>query len=233
MSDIRLDEIVIDPTIQVREVEAHTVSKYAASMRSGETFPALLVEKGTNRLVCGNHRYFAYKRVLEPSDKVSCEFREFADEADIIRVAARDNATHGRPLDTWDLKRITLKLQRLGDSSEAIAQLLGVPVSKVETWSGMKVVVIGKQGRRVMKHEEPLKHGLEHLAGKEIPEDQWTEHVQRDRGVPARQQAMTLTRWISNGWIDESDTRTLEALEELHDSLTTLLERVIMEEDNE
>ena len=183
MSDIRLDEIVIDPTIQVREVEAHTVSKYAASMRSGETFPALLVETGTNRLVCGNHRYFAYKRVLEPSDKVSCEFREFADEADIIRVAARDNATHGRPLDTWDLKRITLKLQRLGDSSEAIAQLLGVPVSKVETWSGMKVVVIGKQGRRVMRHEEPLKRGLEHMAGKEISEEQWTEHALRDLGV--------------------------------------------------
>lgn len=220
MSDkIRLEDIVVDPTIQVREVESHTVSKYAAAKRAGEVFPPLVIEKGSNRLVCGNHRYYADKIVFEPSDEVACEFREFKDEAEIIRVAARDNATHGRPLDTWDCKRITLRLQRYGDSAESVAEILGVPVSKVQTWAGMSVVVIGKRGRKTLKHNEPLKHGLEHLAGREITEEQWREHAERDRGVPVSNQARALTRWLENGWIDTENQTAMDALTELRNAI--------------
>lgn len=226
MSDkkIALQDIVIDPTIQVREVEGHTASKYAAAMRAGAVFPPLLVEKGTNRLVCGNHRYYAYKRVLEPSDEVECEYRTFTDEADIIRTAARDNATHGRPLDTWDSKRITLRLQQAGDDLEDIAALLHVPVRKVETWAGQQVIVVGKKGKRKLRRHEPVKHGLEHLAGHEITEEQWQAHAERDRGVPAVNQATTLTRWIDNGWIDAANPRVIHTLEALKESLDRFLD---------
>jgi len=220
MSDkVKLQDIVVDPTIQVREVEPHTVSEYAQAMRAGSMFPALMLEKGTNRLVCGNHRYYAYKRVLEPGDAVAVTYREFTDEADIVRTAAKDNATHGRPLDTWDRKRITARLQEAGDSTEDIAALLSVPVTKVQHWAGMTVTVIGKRGKKTLKHTEPLKRGLEHLAGTEVQEEQYRAHAERDRGVPARQNAQTLTRWLENGWID-NDPKTTEALEVLHAALS-------------
>ncbi len=216
---VKLQDIVVDPTIQVRNVESHTVSTYTAAMRAGAKFPPLLLEEKTNRLVCGNHRYYAYETVMEPDQKVDCEIRRFSGEAEIIRTAARDNSTHGRPLDTFDRKRITQKLQALGDSMEDIAGLLNVPVSKVENWSGMKVIVVGKKGKSIYRHEEPLKHGLEHLAGKEVTEEQYTTHKTNDRGVPISGQAMTIARWIDNGWIDEDNERIMQALESLYNSL--------------
>jgi hypothetical protein len=223
-NQVKLQDIVVDPTIQVREVEGHTVSEYAQAMRAGAQFPPLVIENGSNRLVCGNHRYFAYKRVLEPTDTVSVEYRDFEDEAAIIRTAAKDNATHGRPLDTWDRKRITVRLQEAGDSIEDIAALLSVPVAKVENWAGMTVTVIGKRGKKTVRHSEPVKHGLEHLAGKQVPEDQYNCHAQMDRGVPARQNADTLRRWIENGWI-AGDDRTRESLRQLATALEQLFAR--------
>lgn len=222
---VKLSEIVVDPTIQVRNVDSHTVSTYTAAMRAGAKFPPLLLEEKTNRLVCGNHRYYAYKTVMEPDQKIDCELRKFSGEAEIIRTAAKDNSTHGRPLDTFDRKRITQKLQAFGDTLEDIADLLNVPVSKVESWAGMKVFVIGKKGKSTYRHEEPLKHGLEHLAGKEITEEQYEVHAKKDRGVPIVSQAATLTRWIDNGWIDEEDEKAIEALMALSDSLSAFLKK--------
>jgi hypothetical protein len=219
MSDkVKLQDIVVDPTIQVREVEGHTVSEYTQAMKAGAKFPAMTLEKGTNRLVCGNHRYYAYKRVLEPTDTVAVTYREFSGEADIIRTAAKDNATHGRPLDTWDRKRITARLQEAGDSLDDIAALLSVPVSKVEYWAGMTVTVIGRRGKKTLKRTEPIKRGLEHMAGREIKEEQYKTHAERDRGVPARQNAQTLIRWIENGWISD-DAGTIQALRSLYSAL--------------
>ena len=221
MKKVKLMDIVIDPTIQVREVESYTVSKYAQAMRAGAEFPPIILEQGTNRAVCGNHRYYAYKTAFGPEYEIPVEFRTFANEAEIIRLAARDNISHGRQLDTWDQKRIVSRLLALGDTPEQLAELLSLPVRKIEEWGGMTVFVVGRKSRT--RHVAPIKHGLEHMAGKTLKAEQYEEHERRDPGVPVKNMAAVITRHIVNGWIDESDERTMSNLKALQEALNVFI----------
>jgi len=213
---IRLMDIVLDPSIQVREVEPFTVSKYVQSMREGAVFPPLLLEEKSNRIVCGNHRYTAYKKILQPESKVEVVLRKFAGEAEIIRTSAKDNATHGRPLDTWDMKRVAARLRDLGDKTEGIAAMFNIPVKKVEQWAGMSVVVIGKGKSR---YTAPVKHGLEHLAGKTIQAKDYESHKQHDYGIPIKNMAAIITRHLQSRWIASEDVKTVENLQALYTEL--------------
>ena len=99
MKKIKIMDLIIDPSIQVREVEPQTVSKYAAAMREGAEFPAIIVDEN-NRIIAGNHRYYSYKTVFEPETEINCIEKTFSSESDLILFAAGDNARHGKPLNT-------------------------------------------------------------------------------------------------------------------------------------
>lgn len=216
MAKIKLMDVVVDPTMQVREVTPYTVSKYAQAMRAGAKFPPLLLEKGTNRIVCGNHRYYAHKSTKKPEDLIDVSFQEFENEAALIRCAAKDNATHGEPLSTWDKKRISLRLSSLGDTPEDIAALLAVPVSKVQSWGGMTVVVVGnghKPGAR------PVKASFDTSSVKSVNVKEYEEHARKDSGVPIKNQAAMITRFLKNGWINTDDEKTMSNLRDLLDAL--------------
>lgn len=225
MTTVTLADIVVDPTIQVREVENFTVSTYAQAMKAGAKFPPVVLEQGTNRLVAGNHRYYAYKSVGTPETKIPCTYRTFKDEAEVIRFAAKDNAQHGRPLDTWDKKRIAMRLRQLGDDPELISEILGVTVSRVESWAEMAVIVTGKKGKKQLRTPQPVKHGLEHMAGKEITAEVYEEHKKRDYGTTVKNLAAIITRHITDELIDVSDEKTIENLKALHTALSTFLKK--------
>jgi hypothetical protein len=157
--------------------------------------------------------------------EVSCERMRFKSDEEAFRFAAADNARHGRPLDTFDKKRISARLAQYGDSSKDIARVLGVPVARVETWLNMTVVVVGKQGRKTYRRREPIKHGLEHLVGEDVTEEQYQEHVERDRGVPAKNLAATLVRWLENGWVDMDDEKTAENMQALYVALSKVVHK--------
>lgn len=233
---VKLMNIVVDPNIQVREIDEHAVNKYAQAMKVGAQFPPLLLEAKTNRIVCGNHRYRAYQSIYEPDREVSATFQSFECEADIVRAAARDNARHGLPLTTWDQKRIWMRLKEYGDTKEQIAELLSIPVHKIEKWAGLTVVVIGngaasrqkpvpisKAAKDVPPKEAPLKHGLEHMAGKTVKQSDYKNHEKRDMGISVKNMAAMITRHVTAGWIDVEDPKTMENLRALHAALEKLL----------
>lgn len=226
MQKIKLMDIVIDPTIQVREVKPFTVSKYAQAMKAGAQFPPLLLEEKTNRVVCGNNRYFAYKSAFDPDYEITVEFRRFKDDAEIIRVAAKDNSTHGAQMDTWDCKRIASRLIGYGDTPEQIAEVLSIPVKKIETWSGMNVIVIGNKAKGVKTEALPVKNSLSHMAGQKIKAADYEAHSRSDLGTPVKNLAAMITRHIKSGLINTEDHKTMENLTALHSALGELLKEV-------
>ena len=223
MKKIKLQNLVIDPTIQVREVCSQTVSKYRQAYRAGAQFPPIVVDKKTLRVVCGNHRYFMLKGLIEPSDLVDCEVIDFKSEQDLLKYAARDNSVHGRPLSTFDKKRIILRLKKLKTTDAELSKILGIPEKRISQLAGMTVCVVGGKGKKKYKREEPLKRGLEHLKGREVTEDQYQEHKHKDRGIQASSMAKALTRWIDNGWIS-GDEITMAAMTDLYASLGVFLD---------
>ena len=206
-----------DKILEIRRVNELTISRYRQAMRNGDQFPPLVIEKGTNRIVSGNHRYTAYSE--EYGDRsVPCVEKAFRDEAELIEEAVRDNSKHGLPLDGVGRKRAALTLSQLGRDAEAIGRLLGCSVKRVEELAGMTVYV--RCGGKKEPHS--TKRGLEHISGQTVSKSQYDEHKLRDRGVPAWQNARQLVRWIRNGWVDMTDPKNVEAIAELKEVLETI-----------
>lgn len=61
---VKLSDIKWDASIYPRSKwSTATVDRYADAMLAGDTFPALIVEAGTNRLLDGKHRMLAYEKI--------------------------------------------------------------------------------------------------------------------------------------------------------------------------
>jgi hypothetical protein len=203
---IKLKDIKQDPTIlELRPTNPVVVSRYRQAMRCGDVFPKPIIDQKRN-IVAGNHRYEAYLGEYGEDHEIEAIQKKYKDEASRIEDAIRDNARHGSPLDGISRRRAILKLTELGRSTEAIATLLGVSCKRVCELAGMSVLVIGGG-------TQPIKHGLEHMAGRQVTQEEYDQHRTRDRGVPVKQAAQQLIRWIENGWIDTTDEAAVDALQ--------------------
>jgi hypothetical protein len=211
---MKIGELKQDPAIlDLRPVNPLFVSRYRQAMRNGDKFPPIVIEKdGT--IISGNHRFESYLGEFGENYDVPVEVKSYKDAAARIEDAIRDNARHGNALDGITRKRAILVLSKLGRSAEAIGALLGISAKRVEDMAGMSVLVIGAKGSK--PEPQPVKRGLEHMAGKQVTAAQYQSHRQTDRGFPAAQNARQLIRWIENGWIDWTDDETKSAMIELH-----------------
>jgi hypothetical protein len=208
----KLNEIQLCPAIlHLRPVNDVFVSRYRQAMRNGDEFPKIIIDQD-DKIISGSHRYSAYLEEYGEDHAIEVTREKFRDEASRIERAVVENARHGNPLDGISRKRAILRLNELGRTAEAIAKLLGVSCKRVEELAGMSVIVIGKGNKR---HSEPVKRGLEHMAGAEVTTEEYETHRTKDRGVPAKQSAQQLIRWINAGWIDQTDASTIDTLQEL------------------
>lgn len=205
---IKLSRLKMDPVLlDIRPIDTHVVSRYRQAMRAGARFPQIVTD--TKRvIVVGNHQHAARLEEYGKEFEIDVVCRKFSGELERLETAIRSNVTHGEPLGSFSRKLAILRLEQLGSSPEAIAELLDVSPDRITRIAGMRVVVTGEKGETVM----PLKHGLEHLAGGTMTAAQYNNHVARDRGIPARAQAEQLTRWLRAGWVDREDENTAEAL---------------------
>jgi hypothetical protein len=212
MNNIKLSELKqSEQILEIRKVNPVFVSRYRQAMREGDNFPPLIITKD-NVIVSGNHRYEAYIDEYEEDHRVKCKVKAFADEAEMIETAIKENATHGNPLDGISRKRAILKLIELGRDEEKIASLLGCSVKRIVSMAGQHVIVRGN-GKR------PVKHGLEHMAGKTISKKQYEEHTTADRSMSVSRQCEQLVRWLDNGWVDLDNPKNGEALIKLAEAI--------------
>ncbi len=219
----RVGDLVIDEKLtELRPINIYFVSRYRQAIRHGAVFPPMIVEKGSNRVVSGNHRLTTYLEEFGEDHEVEVIEKNFKDEAAVIRCFAEENSKHGNPLSGYSQKYITQKLLEYGDDPETVARVLNIPVKKVQNLGGMNFVVVG-QGKK--KERKPMKHGLEHKAGSTVKAKVYETHKKHDRGVPAKTQADQLTRWINNGWIDTEDENTINSLWDLYAALEQMFKQ--------
>lgn len=219
----KVKELVIDEKLtELRPVNIYFVSRYRQSLRSGAIFPPVIIEKGTNRVVSGNHRVTMYLQEYGAEHEIEVIEREFKSEADVIRTFAEENSKHGNPLSGYSQKYITQKLLEYGEQPEVIAQVLNIPVQKIKKIGDMNFVVIGKNKKKEYK---PIKHGLEHKAGSTVNSKTYEVHKEHDRGVPAKSQADQLCRWIKNDWINIEDEGVMHSLANLYELLGGLFDK--------
>ena len=215
---VKLNELKqSDDILEIRRVNPVIVSRYRQAVRAGDKFPDIMVQKGTNIIVRGNHRYSAYVEEYGEDHTINVSVKDYKSEAEMIADSVYDNARHGEPLDGIGRRRAIAKLTSLGMDAEKIASLMGVSVKRITELAGFTVLVRGNGYK-------PVKGGLEHISGQTVSKRQYEEHDNGDRSIPVYAQCEQLIRWIQNGWVDMNDERNTKALERLHNELEKMLE---------
>jgi len=225
MKKIRLMDIVIDPSIRVREVNTFVTSRYSESMRAGEIFPPITIDK-KNRLVRGHHRVHSYKTVFEPDHEIECEVSKNTNDADLIMEALEDNCRHGEPLTTWEKKVAVLRLVNdYKKDIETVSKIVGVTIGRIEEWNEMTVVVTPEpEDVNKKNHVASIKKGAEQMKGKVVTRKEYEKHEKNDLGVNPR---FLLGRLISlfsrkGDWVPYDD-KTFDAAVILRDLLNTYI----------
>ena len=186
--------------LEIRRVNNVTVSLYRQNYLEGAEFPPLVVEKDTGRIVSGNHRYEAMCMAFGKDHKAEVVEKAFASERAVLEEFARENLTHGRPMEGFERRVLVDELIKSGATAGEIAEIFNVSVRAVERYgSGTVGVVINGSVKR-----KPAKRGFE--PGRPITEQEYEVHRMTDRGVPITQKVNELMRWLEGDFV----TRTPE-----------------------
>ena len=207
LSDLKQSEQILE----IRKVNPVFVSRYRQAMREGDEFPPILIDQN-DVIISGNHRYEAYLAEFGEDHRVRTKRETFDSDAERIKRAVKENATHGNPLDGISRKRAVLKLIEMGEDEKEVASLLGCSVKRIEQMAGQHVIVRGNG-------KKPVKKGLEHLSGKTISKDQYEDHNNKDRAMDVSRQCEQLIRWLDNGWVDFDNPENIEALKQLGEAI--------------
>lgn len=214
----KLVELVIDKSLkELRPVNIVFVSRYRQAYRSGAEMPLIVIDKKTNKIISGNHRYMALLQEYGPDHEIEVKELTFKSEKERLEFFVRENATHGNPLDGISKKRLAIALTDAGATPEEIANLFNVSVRKVENWGDHGAIVTIGRGKKTKM--VPLKRGVEIPPNETITEKQYKEHITADRGVKPATMAAQLTRWLNNGWVSASDENVL-AMEHLREAIS-------------
>lgn len=153
------EDLIFDESIYPRsELDRERVEEFKELTKNGVELPPVEVEKGTNRILDGGHRYTAWKELGE-------DIKYF--ETDLggkspLLFSAYLNASHGKPLSHEEKKTVAVRLVHSGeDDLSRIADMLGATESVIEKWTknvrdAMDDTLRDRVKERLAKGDDPL-----------------------------------------------------------------------------
>jgi hypothetical protein len=210
----KIGDLEIDPKLtELRHINMVFVSTYRQNYRSGAHFPPLVIQKGTNRVVSGNHRLTAMLMEFDVNHEIDVIEKKYKNEREVLEDFVRENATHGNALDQFSKKKLINALLKESCPVEEISRLFNIPVSRIEKL-GDEVVTVNIGG---VSEDRPAKAGF--VPGRIISVDEYMEHEKRDRGLSIGQQVEQLIRWLNKGLIvkNKQNIKILSSLKEAID----------------
>lgn len=163
-TELPITTLVLDYTIYPRHrIDDETVRRLTEALRAGETFPPIVVDSATLRVIDGFHRIAAVKNHRGELATIPVKRQRFSNEAEMFAEAIRLNARHGRVLSAFDLARCVSRGQELGLDKNAITRCAAITAEKYEQIVWHKLAL--RKGEAV-----PIKRTLSHLAGRELTE---------------------------------------------------------------
>jgi hypothetical protein len=205
----------------IRYVSSHTVSKYRQAYRAGAKFPLIIVEQDTLMVVSGNHRLEAMKAEFGDEHLITVIAKQYNNKAEMLTEFAKENQTHGRPMDGFTEKKLFRAMINEGMSIDEISEILKMPVKNIQNLTG-QVVSVQIGGGQV--EELPTKRGFKTDAT--ITHEQYQDHIQKDHPWPVTSIAEQLTRWLAGNMIERSE-KNIDTLLKLKTELDKFL--VMME----
>jgi hypothetical protein len=192
------------------DVDSTHVAHIADAIEAGVEMPPVIACRKTKRIVDGFHRRRAHIRVFGDDADIRVVWNEYASEAELFEEAMRLNAAHGRNITSSDRTKCAIMANKLGISSDRIADALHVTVEKIESLLQYKVRVEGSRTPAI------LKYPVRHLAKREEPvvlTKSQAEVMPRLGGNNQTFYVNQLIMLIENDMLDRSNEKLMERLE--------------------
>lgn len=122
----------------------HTiVERYAADMRDGDTFPAVIIDATTHALLGGNHRHAA---VRAANHTTTPAYLVTGTPATLLRIAVEDNRNHGLPTTAAERLDHAIALINAGHPQGDAARITGVSQPKLTIALGARAASTRLEG---------------------------------------------------------------------------------------
>jgi hypothetical protein len=192
------------------------ISSYAEQMRAGAVFPPLKVDQ-KYRLIDGLHRLTAYDQ--NGIIQIPIEREPVKDDADFFKRAMTANSHHGQRYTGIDYANMVLKGRKLGIEDDEIAHLVhitpGYLADVTRDWFALN-----------SKTEQvALKRTIRHMHGRTLTADQLAAN-KKISGMQPTFYVNQLVLLMDNDLIDLENTKTMEGLQRLQESLANFYLKV-------
>ena len=151
------------------EVSDYHVGEIARAMQGGHALPPVIADRKTRKLIDGTHRWHA--AIKAGIEEIACEFRDYANEAEMFKDACLLNSAHGLNFTARDKLKVIEIGQQFGLKELDFAMLLRTSESYIKAIMPRYATV--QPGQKTKKIEKvPLKASTRHLSGKTITPQQ-------------------------------------------------------------
>ena len=209
---------VLDYKIYPRKViRPPHVRNIKDAIEAGEALPPIVVEKKTNRIVDGFHRYEAYVSLFEMDHKIPVIERTYRDDKELFLDTIRLNSTHGLALDRVAKAKCAQKCIQMGLDEEKIADALKMSVDRLKTLLDKRTAFTSNGRTPVM-----LKGSVPHLRGKKLTKRQ-EKAIDQVGGYRVGYYISQIMSFISGDLIDKENEKVMGQLEELRMMLNEFL----------
>jgi ParB-like chromosome segregation protein Spo0J len=217
-----IDSILIDELYYPRnEISWRQIQNYVNAIRTGATFPPVVVGKRDDRyvLIDGRHRYEAFKRTK--SEKIPAMTSKLP-QSDWFAEAVRLNSSHGHPLSFQERIRAAMVLQKQKFSLDKIEKIVAIQSAQLQE-------LIQQRGHWV--HPDDIRPVVikSSIAAKAASRgrqwlEQQAEHIEQKQGSLSGQRVKYLVAdlitLLDSDLIDEAD---IELVIKLHQSVSNWL----------
>lgn len=212
-----LSTLIFDGTIYPRTaIDSHHVTRLAEALRSGESFPPLVADKASRRIVDGVHRSKAYIQEGGPDATALVEWRTYKDEIALFIDAVALNSHHGLRISRLDEAHCIQVAQGLGVPDEQVAQVLRITREKYDQMRSRRFAT-APDGSPVL-----LKAVNRHLAGQTLSRKQ-VEGNSRASGMTLAFHIDQVINALESGIADGTDLTILGRLRHLVDLAQALV----------
>jgi hypothetical protein len=149
------------------------VGEMLDALKGDATFPPIVVDAKSFRVVDGFHRLAMYEALAKKCDDkktvptVEVEVRTYDNEREMYLDAVRLNAAHGRNISGHERTACILKAAELDIRPELVAAALSITKERVQEIVAMKTALVTPSGSRMA-----LKRSVAHMAGQTLTSGQ-------------------------------------------------------------
>ena len=207
---VKATSLVQDFDIYPRaQVDGYHVREIAEALKAGADLPPIIVERRTKRVVDGFHRLRAHQSVSGANATVSVVYRDYPDEAALLRESIELNAGHGRNLTLYDKTRCIVLAEQHGISRADVAKALNITRKRADN------LVM----ERVSAKGDVLKRTMSHFAGQELTSEQ-RDYNQRAGGLDQSFYINQVIALLETDSINWESPKVVSPLKKLHGLLS-------------